>query len=77
MTRSCVVPGTWHTKHTWISFVSFELELTGVDVRLGLTFGGLCKFDERRVRTSGSAEDFDFWGVLMGDDTIEGGDVGA
>lgn len=51
----------------------------GVDVRLGLTFGGLCKADERLVRTTGSAEVLFFCGVLLGggDDTIVGGDLWA
>lgn len=57
LTRSCAVPDAWHTKQIWISFVSFEFEATGVDVDRALTFSGLTKPDERRVRTGGLFDD--------------------
>lgn len=76
MTRSCEFPLTWHTKQTWISFVSFEFELPtmGVDVRRELALGGLSIPDERRVRTGGDLDLFgSFCGVPTGDDTVDGG----
>lgn len=59
--------------------MSFEFELTGVDVRLGFAFGGLCNTDVRRVRNGGVVGDLfalfgSFCGVLNGDGTVDGGD---
>lgn len=81
LTKSWAVPGTWQTKHICISFVSFEIELTGVEVRLELGFVGLCIWDVRRVRTGGVAADLltlfgSFCGVFNGEDTVDGGDFG-
>lgn len=60
------------------SFVSFELELAGVDVRrLPVSFGGLFKRDVRRLRIGCETESFDGvdvdWGDGIGSDG--GGDL--
>lgn len=52
-----------------------------MDVCREFTFGGLSKPDERRVRCGGVVADFvlfgSFCGVLIGDDTVDGGDFGV